>query len=379
MKANDFKFPTGFKIQRVVDPKTGKATITILSVNGGGERGIIPGTVLDRMEKKTGRRIAKLFKILAGTSTGGILINGLTLADCCGQPKYTAEQMVQLYIKEGPKIFNKSLIRQVWNQVIVGGAKYPASGIESVLNQYFGDALYKDQLCLTIVAAYEASLRSAWFFKNYDPDDGARKTSYVCRATSAAPTYFPPLLNGATGCFIDGGVAANDPALCALAEAILLSEPGDDFLVVSIGTGKYLRPYTYKQLAGFRLWDWAVPTLDILMDSQPQVTTYVMEKLLKIQLPQQYHDRIEQALTRFYSFDTNLDDTTDAMDNTDPAILKKLQDLGNRVVDVEQTADFNAVCDRLVQICETEEAVVAAEDARREQQRVARNESRRKS
>jgi patatin-like phospholipase/acyl hydrolase len=355
-----------------------KTTWTILSVNGGGIRGIIPATVLDRIEKKTGRPIAKLFKMIAGTSTGEILTAGLTLPDCCGNPAYTAEQMTNLYFKEGPKIFDKSLIREGWELFVTGGAKYKASGIEAVLKQYFGDAKYKDQLCRTIGAAYEATQRQAWFFKNWDPDDGARDVAYVCRASSAAPTYFPPLQNGATGCFIDGGVAANDPAVCAFAEAILLAKPGDDFLLVSIGTGKYERPYTFQQLSGYRLWDWAGTILDILMDSQPQVANYQLEKILQIQLPEERRELLRTAKKRFYSFDTQLDETTDAMDNAALSNMQKLQTLGNRIVDDEQTADFDAMCDRLLAIVAEEEAQVAAAEAARESARVARNKRRRK-
>ena len=348
--------------------KDGKVTWTILSITGGGIRGIIPAEFLDKVEKRTGRPVAKLFKIVSGTSTGGILTAGLTLPNCCGEPAYTASQMVDLYFKEGPTIFSKSLIRQVWNQFIVGGAKYSAKGIESVLAKYFGNSLYKNQLCRTIIAAYETSLRSAWFFKNWDPDDGARKVAYVCRATSAAPTYFDPVQNGATGAFIDGGVAANDPALCALAEAILLSKPGDDFLVVSIGTGKYERPYTYKQLTGFRLWDWARSILDILMDSQPQVVNYQLEKLMQLQMPQLYHERAGHTVRRFYTFDAELDASTDAMDNASLSNMKALKKLGAGIVE-KQAADFDAMCARLVEILDEEEEVIADKDEAAEARR----------
>jgi patatin-like phospholipase/acyl hydrolase len=362
-----------------------KTTWTILSVNGGGIRGIIPATVLDRIEKRTGRPISSLFKIIAGTSTGAILTAGLTLPDCCGQPAYTAEQMSDLYFKEGPAIFDKNLIREGWELFVTGGAKYLASGIDEVLKKYFGAAKYKDQLCKLICAAYEAQQRQAWFFKNYDENDGARDTAYVCRASSAAPTYFPPLQNGENGCFIDGGVAANDPAVCAFAEAILMAKPGDDFLLVSIGTGKYERPYTFQKLSGFRLWDWAGTILDILMDSQPQVANYQLQKILQIQLPEDRHEMVRKAVNglqeghkqRFYSFDTQLDESTDAMDNAELSNMQKLRALGNAIVDEGQTADFDAMCDRIVAIVEEEEAQVVADEAAREKVRVERNKRRR--
>jgi patatin-like phospholipase/acyl hydrolase len=240
-------------------------------------------------------------------------------------------------------------------------------------------------LCKLICAAYEAQQRQAWFFKNYDENDGARDTAYVCRASSAAPTYFPPLQNGENGCFIDGGVAANDPAVCAFAEAILMAKPGDDFLLVSIGTGKYERPYTFQKLSGFRLWDWAGTILDILMDSQPQVANYQLQKILQIQLPEDRHEMVRKAVNglqeghkqRFYSFDTQLDESTDAMDNAELSNMQKLRALGNAIVDEGQTADFDAMCDRIVAIVEEEEAQVVADEAAREKVRVERNKRRR--
>lgn len=362
-------------IKKVRDPHTGKTTWTILSINGGGERGLIPAVFLDQVEKRTRRPIRDLFDILAGTSTGGILVNGLSLANCVGRPKYSAEAMVGLYDTEGPVIFKQNLLLQVWHQFIVGGAKYSASGIDGSLAKYFGNALFKDQLGLCIVAAYETKQREAWFFKNWDPDDGARTSAYISRATSAAPTYFPPLANGTDGgAFIDGGVAANDPALCALAEAILLSQPGDDFLVVSVGTGKYQKPYTYKQLNGFRLWNWAPTILDILMDSQPQVTNYILQKLMQLQLPQQYHERVQR--TRFYTFDCNLNAENEAMDNADPEQRATLKQLGLSMTQGDQQAEFESMCDRVLALLEANEAIVADKDEASEARRKARNSAR---
>ena len=68
--------------------------ISILSIDGGGIRGLIPATYLVEMEKRLGRPICQLFDLIAGTSTGGIIAATLTLADGHGQPKYTAEQIV---------------------------------------------------------------------------------------------------------------------------------------------------------------------------------------------------------------------------------------------------------------------------------------------
>jgi hypothetical protein len=86
----------------------------------------------------------------------------------------------------------------------------------------------------------------------------------------------------------------------------------------------------------------------------------------------------EGAKKRFYSFDTELDESTDAMDNADPSNMQKLQALGEAIVDQGQTADFEAMCDRLLAILEEEEAQVAAHEAALEKARMERNKRRRR-
>lgn len=80
-------------------------TIKILSIDGGGIRGIIPALILAEIEQRTGKPICQMFDLIAGTSTGGILALGLTRPDDTGQPAYRAEDLVRLYKTEGPVIF----------------------------------------------------------------------------------------------------------------------------------------------------------------------------------------------------------------------------------------------------------------------------------
>jgi uncharacterized protein len=83
--------------------------VNVLSIDGGGIRGIIPAMVLADLEQRTGRRISSMFQLLAGTSTGGILALGLTQPGSDGQPEYRASQLVELYEREGRNIFKRSL------------------------------------------------------------------------------------------------------------------------------------------------------------------------------------------------------------------------------------------------------------------------------
>ena len=112
--------------------------IRILSIDGGGIRGIIPAMILAEIERRTHRRIADLFHLIAGTSTGGILALGLTVPDMDNErgrngrrtPKYRALDLVKLYERDGEAIFPSSW-QKVWS---IGGLFdqfYPSDGIDN--------------------------------------------------------------------------------------------------------------------------------------------------------------------------------------------------------------------------------------------------------
>jgi patatin-like phospholipase/acyl hydrolase len=83
----------------------------ILSIDGGGIRGVIPATVLDHIEKTVGRPIAELFDVIAGTSTGGLIALGLTCPGDAGRPKFTAEEIVSIYVDDGARILPARAVR----------------------------------------------------------------------------------------------------------------------------------------------------------------------------------------------------------------------------------------------------------------------------
>ena len=222
--------------------------VTILSVDGGGIRGIIPATVLSEVERRTGRPIAALFDLVAGTSTGGILAAMLTVPDGLGQPRYTAQEALAAYLEHGGAIFRRNPLRQA---ATLGGLirpTYSPRALERMLDRYLGQARLHATLTEILVTAYDMDSATPWFFKtsfarqHRGPLDDPL-LSQVVRATTAAPTYFPPLaLEGR--CLVDGGVFASNPALCAYAEARNMYPGERDFLLLSLGTGlqEHARP-----------------------------------------------------------------------------------------------------------------------------------------
>jgi uncharacterized protein len=194
-------------------------TFKVLSIDGGGIRGIIPAMVLAEIEEQTGRPTAEAFDLIAGTSTGGILALGLTLPGEGGNPKYAAKELIGLYEREGLRIFSRPVGHRMASVEGISEEKYPSEGIETVLEEYFADARLKEALTQVLVPSYEIQLRAPFFFRSERAKSDADydfPMRQVARATSAAPTYFEPAKVEVPGpvdyyALVDGGVFANNP------------------------------------------------------------------------------------------------------------------------------------------------------------------------
>lgn len=315
----------------------------ILSIDGGGIRGLIPALVLADLERKTGRPIAGCFDLIAGTSTGGILALGLTRPGDGGVPRFRAQDLADLYLKEGPRIFNESPWRHLTNPMGLRAAKYPAEGIEGVLARYFGDTRLKEALTEVLVTAYDLEKHDAFFYRRRRALEDPRydvPMRVAARATSAAPTYFEPALvqwSTDRDVLVDGGVFANNPAMCAYAEARNAltqgGRAGEDILLVSLGTGVYTRPYRYEQAKGWGVAGWAKPVLDVIFDGVADTVDYQLRQLLPAG---------EDGRHRYLRFQTDLDADLSAMDDTSPEHLEGLQRAAEGILQ-RQAAEVEAL------------------------------------
>ncbi|HEY8581871.1 MAG TPA: patatin-like phospholipase family protein, partial [Capillimicrobium sp.] len=190
----------------------------VLSIDGGGIRGIIPVTVLAALEQRAGRPTSALFDLVAGTSTGGILALALNVPDAEGSARWSAAAVLDLYREEGPQIFSRSLGRRITSVDGLLDDRYGNDNLREALRRYLGDTTVGEALTPALVTAYDLVARKPRFFKSWRPEDAAVPMALAAEATSAAPTYFEPVLvDGAP--LIDGGVFAGNPAMCAYAEA----------------------------------------------------------------------------------------------------------------------------------------------------------------
>src|SRR5689334_24882123 len=167
-------------------------TIKVLCVDGGGIRGIIPSTILEYLETRIGRSLAGVFDVIAGTSTGGIIALSIGSGVRNGRPLSPAE-VSQLYFDHGPDIFAKSWYTPIlkWFR-----PKYSPRPLEHVLHNYFERVELAAALTPLLISSYDLHAQIPFFFKSHmiarDPTYNWRLAD-VARATSAAPTFFPPL------------------------------------------------------------------------------------------------------------------------------------------------------------------------------------------
>jgi len=325
----------------------------ILSIDGGGIRGIIPGQVLvaieARLQERTQNpdaRIADHFDFFAGTSTGGILTAILLCPaiDKPGRPRFSAKEAVDLYVKNGRKIFSGSLWHSIETLWGILNARYDVKGIEDCLHEYFGDLKLNELLKPCIITSYDIHRRETKFFAQHDPALLGDKANFyvkqVCRATSAAPTYFRTeliqSLSGESYACVDGGVFANNPTLCAYSEVrnSVGSPTAKDMFVVSIGTGSQEKPYDYNKAKNWGEAAWVKPVIDIMMSGAAEVTDFHMQKMFSANGNQANYVRIQPA--SLGHADPEMDDASDeniqALLDVGTATAKNCPDL-DRVID----------------------------------------------
>ena len=307
----------------------------ILSIDGGGIRGIIPATVLAELEARAAQPACRLFDLIAGTSTGGILACGLVIPGPAGHPRYAAAALVELYEREGPRIFHQSLVRKLAALGSVLSAKYPADNIEPILRRYFGETRLAEALTDVIIPSYELEGRIPWFFRSRRARTDAAynfRLWEVARATSAAPTYFPPMRLDALGpdrdtdrgfyALVDGGVYANNPTMCAYVEALSQTPAPADILVVSLGTGQAMTPIRYRDAKGWGRFGWAPRILDVVFDGVSDTIDYQLTRLL----------RPAGVALRRYRLQAELAPGQDALDDARPANIARLKEVGAEIV-----------------------------------------------
>ncbi|MEM7578661.1 MAG: patatin-like phospholipase family protein [Cyanobacteria bacterium P01_A01_bin.80] len=336
----------------------------VLSLDGGGIRGIIPAIILKEIEKRTQKRIWELFDLIAGTSTGGFLAMILTMPnpDNPKLARYSMEEIINMYREDGKNIFHEPFLETLTEADDLLRPKYPSEGREKVAEKYFKDAALTDALTNLFITSYDIELRIPVFFINNPTFERHTGSSFrklcsdykmieAAMATSAAPTYFKPYQLAMRGCddaeyyaLVDGAVFANNPTALAIVEAIIYSQNQgkevslEDILVTSLGTGSLTRKFPYDKAVNWGKLQWIQPLINIFLDGASEVANYQLRQLLP---------DAQNSNKQYYRFQKELTEANDDLDDTTEENMELLEKAANTII-TDQSREFDKLCKQLL-------------------------------
>ena len=325
----------------------------ILSIDGGGVHGLLSATVLTHIEQVLLSQgelaqggLARNFDLIVGTSSGALIALGLAAGN-------SAQTMVGVYQSQAKDIFSGSWLGK-WINPFIGnkGATYKPDGLEWVLQGMLTDRTFGQLGCsaedgqrikgdppFLKCTAFDAKQATPRFFKSWKPAHQNLLAWQVARASSAAPTYFPPMtmtINtndpsdpSPPATLIDGGLFANNPAMSAWAEAQKLW-PDDDIFILSIGSGERQEKYDANDKPFWNKLNLIKPTFNAMFDGQSDAVDYQLSKL--------YGDS-----NKYLRLQTDLQHADDALDNATTDNLNALDQDAQRLIQMQNQNIVNFV------------------------------------
>ena len=268
----------------------------VLSIDGGGVRGLASATFLSELDKSTNKKLSESFDLIVGTSTGGIIALAISILGLEG------DDLVNIYSKENlKKIFSPLRYRFL-------GSKYAGKIKRKTFEEYFKAETLSSAKTPLIITGFDLERRRVKMFKSWK--EGYLPARRVAAATSAAPTYFPAeSIEGQW--YLDGAVSTNNPVLIAHAESKALW-PNEEIKILSIGTG-----YNERRLDGRKARKWGsiswlnAGIIQILMESN-------IEHVIAQSLFNDNYLRVDSSLTGIKS----------SFDNTSKRNLDSIKKLG---------------------------------------------------
>ncbi|CAL5364042.1 unnamed protein product [Camellia sinensis] len=283
---------------------------TVLSIDGGGIRGIIPSIILNFLEAQLQKldgedaRIADYFDVIAGTSTGGLVTAMLTAPNEKNRPLFAAKDIKAFYLDHCPKIFpqkRRSFANATKVIRALSGPMYDGKYLHCLVKEMLGNTRLNQTLTNVVVPTFDIKRLQPTIFSTYEVKKNPSLNallSDICIATSAAPTYLPPHgfetkdSSGKARQFnlVDGGVVANNPTLVAIGEVAkeinrersdffpIKSTNYGKFLVLSLGTGsaKKDEKYNAKEAAKWGVLGWltnsaSTPLVDVFTEASGDI------------------------------------------------------------------------------------------------------------
>ncbi|KAJ0592165.1 putative galactolipase [Helianthus annuus] len=372
----------------IVQPSTNEKYITVLSIDGGGVRGLIPAVILEfleaKLQEKDGKdaRIADYFDIIAGTSTGGLITAMLTAPNEKRRPLFSAQEIKEFYLQHCPRIFPQDW-RYKFRKIIksIRGPLYDGQCLHDTIREYLPDNIkLGDTLTNVVIPAFDINKLQPVIFSSYEIKEKPYmnfKLSDICIATSAAPTYLPPhyfeterekkKIESETTDekkkieyetiqekkkiesetihekekikfnLIDGGVAANNPTQIAIG-VIGKQLPSYQFpeysryLVISVGTGdcKMEGDYTTAEAKKWGLFGWwynangSKPLVDIFTQASTDMVDFHLSNVFDNHNVQKNYLRIQED---------KLERTVFPLDKATKENMDRLIDIGKSLLE----------------------------------------------
>ncbi len=334
----------------------------ILSIDGGGIRGIIPSVLLSKLKSILERQgftepYHKIFDLIAGTSTGGLISLALTV------PLYKtdggiydekggilAHKLPDLYDTLGDRVFHGSnrVIRKAVRQIFT--SKYNPMPFNFILKDLFRDCMVKNALTNLLITSFDMkSMEPVFIKKRPNESGGETDPDYFmvdsALATAAVPTYFSPAYVSSKGspqdalCLIDGGIFCINPAMSALTEARKIC-PGCEYVIISLGTGTQHEEYNTKKIKNWGALSWVspwlgVPLISAVGEGQKISTNHMLKKLPQV---------------TFFRFDIELENKKGRFDDGSRENLSYLKEKAEEMINsnIEQIEAIAKIieCDR---------------------------------
>jgi patatin-like phospholipase/acyl hydrolase len=319
-------------------------SLRILSIDGGGIRGIVAARILAKIEEHLDQPLQQYFDLITGTSTGALIAAGLMVG-------HTASFLVDLYLRRGYEIFPY----QSWFspqrlplilQYGLSAPKFSDQGLIQVtrslglnlpLAKVSPDPISSTKL---MIVSYDTRRRLPAFFKSWRHEEWYAHVPLwqACVCSAAAPTYFPAQQwivqthdEVREFSMIDGGVGANNPVACAVAEAIRLLRSGtlvkppaatsmdhivNEISVLSVGTGDLQKPLPWEEVRGWGALQWAPRIVDVVMDAPADIHRYIAEQIVT--------EAGTENTQAYLRLQPKLEQKFGTIDNADPDYLKQL-------------------------------------------------------
>lgn len=232
---------------RFAPPILNSDTVVILSIDGGGVRGVVPAVMVAELEKHLGgRKVSDVVDLFAGTSAGGILVTLLNVPVNPNAPvgqrraKNTAAEALKLSNAVIGKIFDTAGLRKYRVMWGLTGSKYSTKPLIKIVQEEVGDNLRMYQLTKpTILVAVDLATHEPFYFNSYEKNNVLFAWEGVM-ASAAAPTFFKPyplvMPDGSIMKLTDGGLVSNSPQQEAYLAAKQLY-PNHSYFLISLSTG----------------------------------------------------------------------------------------------------------------------------------------------